>query len=64
MQSSELLTARQAAQRLGVSVYTIAGWARSGKLPTAIQGEGRTGTRFFAVADVERLLAERTEVAS
>lgn len=59
MQTSELLTARQVADRLGVSVFTVASWARSGKLRTAVQGPGVRGARLFDRSDVERFATER-----
>ena len=55
------LTTRQAADRLGVSVWTIHGLVRNGKLAPLYKLEGTTGAYAFDPADVERIA---TEVAS
>ena len=51
----ELLTAAQVAERLGVTVRTVARWADSGRLPEAIKLSGLRGPRMFRAEDVEQL---------
>lgn len=64
MQPPDLLSAQQVADIAGVAVSTVTYWAKTGALPVAFKHEGRTGPRYFERADVDRLLSERTEVAS
>lgn len=52
-----LLTARAAAERLGVSYSTLKRWVRSGKVRTT-QTEG--GHHRVAESEIERLLARRS----
>lgn len=54
---TNLIGASEAAKQLGVSRSTVNRWAQTGKLKPALKGDGRTGTNFFRVLDVERLLA-------
>ena len=61
---TKLLTTAQAADVLGVSVATIHQMHREGRLEVALKVEGLRGPKFFARADVDRLAAERAEVAS
>lgn len=61
--TDELLSAQQVADLAGVAVSTVTYWARTGVLDVAFKHAGKTGPRYFTRADVERLLAERTEVA-
>lgn len=57
----DLLTAEDAATRLGVTRRTITRWAETGKLPTAFQvPTGATGARFFAPEDVDALAEAAT----
>lgn len=57
MSNIELLTSAEVAQRLGVDVRTVARWANSGRLPTAIKAPGLRGVRMFRPEDVEALEA-------
>lgn len=50
-----LLTAREAAEHLGVSVQTISRWAMSDKLPPAKKLPGIRGAYLFAAEDVQRV---------
>lgn len=50
---SELLTSRQAAERLGTTTTTINRWAKSGRLAPALQVPGYNGAHLFKVEDVE-----------
>ncbi len=52
---AELLTAREAAELLNVSVFQVARLAQRGDLPTAMQAPGKRGARFFLRVDVEAL---------
>lgn len=52
-----LISAQQVAERCGVTVFTVAKWARSGKLRTAYKFDGRTGPRLFDPADVDAIAA-------
>jgi molybdopterin-binding protein len=49
-------TAREAAQRLGISLDTLRRWDRSGRIRT---GRDERNRRVVAAAEVERLRAER-----
>lgn len=64
MASTGLLTTAQTAEALGVSVATVHRFESEGLLPLAVKVEGLRGPKLFARADVERLAAERAEVAS
>lgn len=49
-----LIDAREAASRLGLSIWTVYAWARKGRIPSV-----RLGTRrLFAVQDLDRLIAD------
>jgi len=58
MSNSELLTTAQVAERLGVSVKTVARWANAGTLPTAVKAPGLRGARLFRTEDVYRLIED------
>jgi hypothetical protein len=51
----QLVTAQQAADILGVSVFTVARLAQTGELATAIKAPGTRGARFFDLAAVNAL---------
>lgn len=53
--TNDLLTTRQAADRLGVTVSTISRWVASGKLAPALRIEGLRGPMWFRPADVDAL---------
>lgn len=55
----DLITATQAARRLGVARPTVVLWAGKGRLG----GEIVAGVPFIKRADVERVLAERAKTA-
>jgi excisionase family DNA binding protein len=55
-----LLTSADAARRLGVAPATVRLWERLGRLPAT---RTLSGTRLFRLADVERLVEERTRKA-
>ena len=59
-----MLTAAQAAIRLGVDRRTVTKWADEGKLPTAMRLPGATGARLFAAHAVDALATEQSEKAS
>ena len=50
-----LLTTREAASRLGVSVQTVSRWVMEGKLKPALKGSGIRGPLFFAADDVDEM---------
>lgn len=56
MAPGEVLTTKDAASLAGVSVATLNRWAAAGRIEPVIVGNGPTGARFFARADVEALL--------
>jgi excisionase family DNA binding protein len=58
---SELMTTREAAEVLGVSVFQIARLARRGELEAAMQAPGRSGARFFTRAALDAFIAARSE---
>lgn len=51
--SPELVTTREAADILGVSVFQVARLAQRGELIPAVQAPGKRGARFFDRATVE-----------
>lgn len=53
----EYLTTAEAAQTTGRSVATINRMVRRGELTPAVQGTGKTGTRFFRREDIDALAA-------
>jgi excisionase family DNA binding protein len=57
--SSDLLTAGQVADRLGVHRTTVHHWVHAGKLTPQAEANG---IRLFARADVERFAAQRETV--
>lgn len=52
-----LLTAKEAADQLGVPVRTFNRWVSAGRIVAVAQGPGVRGARLFAVADVEKARA-------
>jgi excisionase family DNA binding protein len=50
-----LLTTREAASRVGVSVQTISRWVAEEKLTPALKAPGIRGPLFFRVEDVDRV---------
>ncbi len=54
-ESSDLVFAVEAAEILHVSPRTISRMAKSGRLPVAVQGKGRTTANLYRRADVEAL---------
>ena len=55
MDSASLITTREAAARLGVSIGRVVQLARAGRVPSIGGGQGRA--RFYRPADVETLAA-------
>lgn len=53
----EHLSTAEAADKLGVSVYTLNRWARTGKITPSLEGSGVTGARFYDRAVIEELAA-------
>jgi excisionase family DNA binding protein len=63
--SPTLVTTREAAELLGVSVFQVARLAQRGELVPAVQAPGKRGARFFDRSAVEAFIASRnTEAAS
>jgi excisionase family DNA binding protein len=60
--SAELITTNEAAEILGLSVWTVARWARSGKLAAHLQLA--SGAYLFDKATIEALLADEPEDAA
>jgi len=56
---SDYLTSRQVADMLGVSTQRISQLVADEALAVAWQAPGRNGPRYFAPADVERLVEQR-----
>lgn len=56
--NTDLITTRQAAERLGVTVSTVSRWAASGKLVPALRLEGLRGPMWFRPADVDALATQ------
>jgi hypothetical protein len=57
-----LLTARETAEILGCSVFTIARLAQRGDLRTALKGDGVRGARWFDPADIDAFKQQREPV--
>jgi len=53
-QQVRLIDAREAANRLGLSVWTVYAWARTGRIASVQLGT----RRLFAVEDLDRLIAD------
>lgn len=53
MLPDELLTSRQAAERLGVEISTISRMVSDGRLTVAFQAPGPTGVKFFRPEDID-----------
>lgn len=49
------LSTKAVAERLGVSVATIARWVTAGKLTPVLRLDGRTGAMWFAADDIDAL---------
>ena len=49
-----LVSAREVALRLGLSVWTVYAWARAGRISSVRLG----ARRLFAVEDLDRLIAD------
>jgi len=58
-QIEDMLTSGQVARLAGVSVVTIASWARTGRLPS-VQLVGVNGLRLFRREDVQHVIERRT----
>lgn len=56
--SNALLSTREAAERSGYSIATIARMAADGRLPIAHRLPGKTGAFLFRPEDVDALTAE------
>lgn len=64
MPTSDLVKAREAAERLGVDIRTIHRWVAAGRLTPVIVVPGYKGALLFARADIEALARFDTEAAS
>ncbi|MFD4990788.1 helix-turn-helix domain-containing protein [Cellulosimicrobium cellulans] len=60
MSQTTLLTTRDAADRLGVSVPTVTRLVRSGDLTAEAKAPGARGAYLFTAEAVDALLAERS----
>lgn len=60
---TNLLTTKEAAERLGVTVYTVARYAREGRLTPALRLPGIRGAMFFQPEDIEALESGPGEAA-
>lgn len=58
-QTKSLLSTREAASFLGVSIATVTRLARAGDLNAEFQGDGPRGQRIFHVDELSRVAAER-----
>lgn len=56
----ELVTTREAAEILGVSVFQVARLAQRGELIPAVQAPGKRGARFFDRQAVEDFAKQAT----
>ena len=60
----KLIGAARAAQVLGVDRSTLSRMVRMGAVPVAMQLPGRTGTRLFDPAEIDRIAKARSEKAA
>lgn len=56
--TSTLLSSKQVADLLGVSVSTVARWTRDGRLTPELELPGLRGARFYQASQVARLVEE------
>lgn len=63
MSEIELMTAAQAADRLGVTPATIARWVNTGTLHAAVKAPGLRGARLFHAEDIEALATTKEKTA-
>lgn len=56
----DLLKTADVAKLAKVDVATVNRWAKSGRLPVAVQVPGETGARLFRRSDVDHVLDELT----
>ena len=56
--ATEILTTRAVAERLGVTVSTVARWANAGRLEPMHRTPGLRGQFLFTREEVERYAAE------
>ena len=59
--SNQLLTSREVAACLEVTVSTVNRWAREGVLAPVMQIQGYKGSRLWHPSDVDALAEERHE---
>lgn len=59
MDKTDLLTARETAAHLGLTVSQVGRLAARGELGTAIKAPGLRGARLFDPAEVDRFADER-----
>ena len=57
MSAMDTVSAKEAAELLGVSVPTVTRWAVTGRLRTALKLQGRTGPRLFDRTYIEGVAA-------
>ena len=60
--TEDLLTARDAADRIGITVDMVGYYTRTGRLEVAFAAPGRTGAKFYTVDAVDRLAAHLAKV--
>lgn len=60
----DLLTTKQVADRLGVTVKTVHRWVETGKLAQAAKLGEKTGARLFDPSEVGRFETERATEAT
>ena len=61
---ADVLTRRQAAERLGVKVGTLARWAQQGRGPAYSLTGDRKGRALYSAATIAAWLASRQQTAS
>lgn len=61
---ADVLTRRQAAERLGVKVGTLARWAQQGRGPAYSLTGNRKGRALYSSASIAAWLASRQRTAS
>lgn len=54
-----LLSTAQAAELLGVSVYTVNRWAREGRITPSVQLSGPTGARLYDPEHIEAVASAK-----
>ncbi len=62
--NSDEMTIREAAEKLGVSISTVRGYIREGKIDSELRRRGRMQVRYIPVEELNRLSSESGQTLS